>query len=162
MANPNLKKLNEFSAKYNVSFQPLYTKQAVEKGNLSVVHNAIIGGSKYTCLCQYNNTQLEDLFKRIASGEDTIKSDNTVLFSKNDTVSINGERYRMFDVVKDMDYNRICEIVGDYKMNGEDWQVEVANKITEWLKNGGLSLWLEYQYYKYYNEFVDDYECAGV
>lgn len=182
MANKNLNKLNELSLKYNVTFQPLYTKKAVEKGNLEVVHNALIGGNKYTCLCTYNNAELEELFKNVANGTDnsyietgyTRKSrnsdKNTILFKgeNNEIVYINGTKYNMFDVVKDMDYNRICELIGDYRLNGDEWQMEFANKITEWFKHGGLCLWLEYQYYKSYNETVDEYvennvkECVGV
>ena len=64
---------------------------------------------------------------------------------------------KMLDVVKDMEYNRICALIGDYKMNGEEWQVELANKITEWFKNGGLIQWLEYQYQKEYGVTVDEY-----
>ena len=48
-------------------------------------------------------------------------------------------------------------MIGNYLTNGEDWQVETAEKIKDYMKNGGLIKWLEYQYEKEYNETVDEY-----
>ena len=160
MANKNLSKLQNLASVYGVEFQPLYTKEAIEKGNLQVVHKAIIGGKEYTCLQQYNNTDLEKLFKGIADGHDRIHaSENTVVFNKDgETVSINGNRYQIFDIVKDVDFKTLNDMIGNYLTNGEDWQVETAEKIRSYMKNGGFIQWLEYQYELEYGETVDEYE----
>ena len=95
MANKNLRKLQELSAKYNVPFQPLYTAKALQSGNLEVVHNIMLRGEKITCLQQYTHEDLEKLFK----GENSnVKQENTVIFEKRDNkVSINGSRYTIFE-----------------------------------------------------------------
>lgn len=160
MANKNLSKLQNFANQYNVTFQPLYTREAIAKGNLQVVHKALIGGKEYTCLQQMNNTDLEKLFKGIADGTCNMHApENTTVFSKDgETVSINGNRYRVFDIIKDIDFKTLNDMIGNYLTNGEDWQVETAQKIKDYMKNGGLVEWLEYQYEKEYNETVDEYE----
>ena len=148
MATQNYKWFSELSAKYNVTVQPI-------KFNQKTIHVAVINGKRYTCLAQYTKQGLDDFFKSIVNGE--VKQDNTVVIKNNGSISLNGVRYDMLDVVKDMEYSRICALIGDYKMNGEEWQVELANKITEWFKNGGLIQWLEYQYQKEYGVTVDEY-----
>ena len=157
MANKNLNKLQTLSAKYNVPFQALYTTEAIAKGNLQVVHKALINGKQVNCLQQYNNTDLENLFKNAACGHDRIHApENTVIFEKNDDkVSINGSRYRIFDIIKDVDFKTLNDMLGNYITNGEEWQVETAQKIKDYMKNGGLVEWLEYQYEKEQPERTD-------
>lgn len=165
MANKNLNKLQTLSAQYNVPFQALYTKEAIAKGNLQVVHKALINGKQVNCLQQMNNTDLENLFKNASCGHDRIHApENTVIFEKNDDkVSINGNRYRIFDIIKDVDFKTLNDMLGDYLTNGEEWQVATAQKIKDYMKNGGLVEWLEYQYEKEYGETVDEYaERMGV
>lgn len=167
MANKNLNKLQMLSAKYGVPFQPLYTKEATAKGSLDIVHKAIIGGQEYTCLQTYNNGQLEDMFKYIACGNANVHvQENTVTFTKdNQRVSINGNRYDIIDIVKDLSFDRLNEIIADYIANGEEWQIEMAQKIRAWFNDGGFVQWLEYQYQKEYGETVEEYsarECVGV
>lgn len=159
MANPNLKKLQNLSNQYGVEFQPLYTKEAMEKGNLQVVHNAIIGGKKYTCLARYNVQDLENLFKSIASGSCNIHApENTVIFNQNgETLSINGNNYNIFDIVKDVEFVNMLDMVNENLNYGEEWQVENAKKIRTYLNNGGFSEWLEYRYQLEYGETVDEY-----
>lgn len=161
MANRNLAKLQNLSAQYNVPFQPLYTADALAKNNLQVVHKALIGGKQYTCLQQYNTQALENLFKSIADGKNNIHAaENTVMFNRDgETVSINGNRYNIFDIVKDVDFKTLNDMIGDYLTNGEDWQIEVATKIKNYMKNGGYILWLEYQYEKLNGESLDEYEA---
>ena len=160
MANKNLNKLQTLSAKYKVPFQALNTTEAIAKGNLEVVHKALINGKQVNCLQQMNNTDLENLFKNASCGHDRIHApENTVIFEKNDDkVSINGSRYRIFDIIKDVDFKTLNDMIGDYLTNGEEWQVETAQKIKDYMKNGGLVEWLEYQYEKEYGETVDEYE----
>lgn len=167
MANKNLNKLNLLASKYDVVFQPLYTDKAIASGTLDIVHKAIINGKEYTCLQTYNNTQLEELFKSIACGQNEVHAqENKVLFTKdNERVCINGNRYSLFDVVKDLSFDRLNEILSEYLNNGEEWQVELAQKIRAYMNNGGFIQWLEYQYEKEYNETVDEYlarECVEV
>ena len=159
MANKNLAKLVELSNTYGVSVQALYTKEALEKGNMEVVHKAFIGGQEYTCLQQYSYEKLENLFKSIALGNMKIHTpENTVVFGQNtDTVSINGRRYKIFDIVKNVSFEVINDMVNNNYSNGTEWQVEYAKKIREWFKNGGFVQWLEYQYEKEYGETVDEY-----
>lgn len=158
MANKNLNKLQELAVKYNVPFQALYTKQAIEKGNLDIVHNAIIGGKKYTCLQQYNNEALENLFKGIASGHDRIHApENTTVFSKDgETVSINGRVYDMFEIVKDMDTTTLSEMLAKYLSYGESWQRDFALKLRQFLKDDGYAMMIEYRYIKEYG--VEEYK----
>ena len=166
MANKNLNKLQMLASKYDVVFQPLYTDKAITNGSLDIVHKAVINGKEYTCLQQYNNEQLENLFKTIACGNASIHAqENKVMFTKNDTVSINGNRYSLFEIVKDIEFNRLNSILSEYLNNGEEWQVELAEKIRAYMNNGGFIEWLEYQYQKEYNETVDEYlarECVEV
>lgn len=161
MANKNLNKLQNLSAQYNVPFQALYTKDAIAKGNLQVVHKALINGKQVNCLQQMNNADLENLFKNASCGHDRIHApENTVIFEKNDDkVSINGSRYRIFDIIKDVDFRTLNDMIGDYLTNGEEWQIVTAQKIKDYMKNGGLVEWLEYQYEKEYGETVDEYEA---
>lgn len=158
MANKNLNKLRNYANRYGVSFQPLYTKDAIEKGNLEVVHNAIIGGKKYTCLQQYNNESLENLFKGIASGHDRIHApENTVIFNKNsETVSINGRVYDLFEIVKDMDTTTLSQMLAKYLSYGESWQREFALKLRQFLKDDGYAMMIEYRYIKEYG--VEEYK----
>lgn len=166
MAKKNLKKLTALSIAYNVPFQPLYTKEAIAKNNLEVVHMALINGQKVTCLQQLNNMDYEKLFKGETLTESTTKQDNTTVFTKKGTVSINGNRYNMLDLIKDMDMVNVYEIVDHYIGHGEDWQYDMACKIRDYIKNGGFIAWLEYQYQKEYGETVEQYEsrmaCEGV
>ena len=106
-----------------------------------------------------NNADLENLFKNASCGRNRIHApENTVVFSKdNETISINGNRYNVFDLIKDIDFKTLNDMIGNYLTNGEDWQVETAEKIKDYMKNGGLIKWLEYQYEKEYNETVDEY-----
>lgn len=160
MANPNKTKIENLVAKYNIKeYQPLYTAEALAKGKLDVVHNALINGKKYTCLARYNNADLENLFKQIASGHDRIHApENTVLFAQNgETLSINGNSYNIFDIVKDVDFKTLNDMIGNYLTNGEEWQIENAKKIKSYMKNGGFIQWLEYQYQLEYGETVDQY-----
>jgi hypothetical protein len=159
MASKNLKKLTALSIAYNVPFQPLYTKEALEKGNTECVHKALIGGKEYTCLQQYNHERLENLFKTVACGDDNMHaSANTVIFNqKSDVISINGNRYTIFDIIKDVEFGTLNDMIGNYISHGEEWQIETAMKIKEWFKNGGFIQWLEYQYQKEYGETVDEY-----
>ena len=161
MANKNLNKLQTLSAKYNVPFQALYTKDAIAKGNLEVVHKALINGKQVNCLQQMNNADLENLFKNASCGHDRIHApENTVIFEKNDDkVSINGSRYRIFDIIKDVDFRTLNDMIGNYITNGEEWQIATAQKIKDYMKNGGMVEWLEYQYEKEYGETVDEYEA---
>lgn len=165
MANKNLNKLQNLANQYNVTFQALYTAEAIAKGNLQVVHKALIGGKEYTCLQQYNNADLEKLFKGIADGTCNMHApENTTIFSKDgETVSINGNRYNLFDIVKDMDMVTLSDMISNYIEYGTDWQIEFANKIRNFLKQGGYVQWLEYQYQLEYGETVDEYaERMGV
>lgn len=172
MANKNLKKLQELSAKYNVPFQPLYTAKALENGNLQVVHNIMLRGQKITCLQQMTHEQLEKLFKgETAEKQAEKKQDNTVVFTKNNTISINGNRYNLLDVIKDMEISYVYEIIENYMTHGEEWQIEMAEKLRAYMLNGGFVEWLEYQYKKEYGETVEEYaektglniiECMGV
>ena len=159
MANKNLSKLQNLANQYGVEFQALYTAEALEKGCLDIVHKAIINGKQYTCLQQYNNSDLENLFKGIADGHDRIHApENTCVFNKDgETVSINGNRYSIFDIVKDVDFKTLNDMLSDYLTNGEEWQVETAEKIKDYMKNGGYIKWLEYQYELEYGETVDEY-----
>lgn len=161
MANKNLSKLQNLSAKYNVPVQPLYTAEALAKGNLDVVHKCLIGGQQVNCLQQYNNEALENLFKSIADGSCNMHAPaNTTVFNVDgETVSINGNRYSIFDIVKDVDFKTLNDLIADYLTNGEDWQVETAEKIKNYMKNGGYVLWLEYQYQKEYGETPEQYEA---
>ena len=159
MANKNLNKLQNLANQYGVEFQPLYTREALEKGCLDIVHKAIIGGKEYTCLQQYNSEALENLFKSIANGTCDIHApENTCVFNKDgETVSINGNRYNLFDIVKDMDMVTLSDMISNYIEYGQDWQIDFANKIRNFLKNGGYVQWLEYQYELEYGETVDEY-----
>ena len=159
MANPNRNKLQNLSVKYNVEFQPLYTAEALAKGKLDVVHNALINGKKYTCLARYNNADLENLFKSIASGHDRIHApENTVIFAQNTkTLSINGNNYSIFDIIKDVEFVNMLDMVNENLNYGEEWQVENAKKIRTYLNNGGFSEWLEHRYFIEYGETVDEY-----
>lgn len=159
MANKNLSKLQNLAIKYGVEFQALYTKEALAKGNMQVVHKALINGKEYTCLQQMNNESLENLFKGIADGHDRIHApENTCVFNKDGaTVSINGNRYSLFDIVKDMDMHTLSDMISNYIEYGQDWQIEFANKIRNFLKQGGYIMWLEYQYQLEYGESVDEY-----
>ena len=85
---------------------------------------------------------------------------NTTVFNVDgETVSINGNRYSIFDIVKDVDFKTLNDLIADYLTNGEDWQVETAEKIKNYMKNGGYVLWLEYQYQKEYGETPEQYEA---
>lgn len=159
MANKNLKKLTALSIAYNVPFQALYTKEALEKGNMEVVHKALIGGKEYTCLQTYTHEKLENLFKSIACGSAEIhEAENTVKFNQDgETVVINGRYHAIFDIIKDVEFETLNEMIGNYISHGEEWQIEAAMKIKEWFKNGGFIQYLEYQYSKEYGETVDEY-----
>lgn len=159
MANKNLSKLQNLANQYGVEFQPLYTAEAIEKGNLQVVHKCLINGKQVNCLQTMNNADLEKLFKGIADGTSEIHApENTTVFSKDgETVSINGNRYSLFDIVKDMDMVTLSDMISNYIEYGTDWQIEFANKIRNFLKQGGYIQWLEYQYQLEYGETVDEY-----
>ena len=160
MANKNLNKLQNLANQFNVTFQPLYTREAIAKGNLQVVHKALIGGKEYTCLQQMNNADLEKLFKGIADGTCNMHApENTTVFSKDgETVSINGNRYNLFDIIKDMDMVTLSDMISNYIEYGADWQIDFANKVRAYLKNGGYVKWFLYQYELEYGETVDEYE----
>ena len=160
MANQNLRKLQNLANMYGVEFQPLYTREALAKGNMQVIHKALINGKEYTCLQQYNNTDLENLFKGIADGSCNMHTpENTCVFNKDgETVSINGNRYSLFDIVKDMDMHTLSDTISQYLEYGEDWQIDFANKIRNYMKNGGYIKWLLYQYECEYGESVEQYE----
>ena len=160
MANKNLSKLQNLSAKYNVPVQPLYTAEALAKGNLDVVHKCLIGGQQVNCLQQYNSEALENLFKSIADGSCNMHAPaNTCVFNKDgETVSINGNRYKIFDLIKGYDMVTLSNMLCEYIEYGQDWQVDFANKIRAWLNNGGYVLWLYYQYFQEYNETPEQYE----
>ena len=160
MANKNLSKLQNLSAKYNVSVQPLYTAEALAKGNLDVVHKCLIGGKQVNCLQQYNSEALENLFKSIADGSCNMHAaENTTVFNVDgETVSINGNRYKIFDLIKGYDMVTLSDMLCEYIEYGQDWQVDFANKIRAWLNNGGYVLWLYYQYFQEYHETPEQYE----
>ena len=161
MANKNLNKLMDLSNRYGVSFQPLYTADALEKGNLQVVHKAVIGGQQVNCLQQFNNEALENLFKSIANGSCNMhEPENTVIFNKDgETVSINGNRYSIFDLIKGYDMVTLSEMLCGYIEYGQDWQVDFAKKVRAWLNNGGYVLWFYYQYFQEYHETPEQYEA---
>jgi predicted nucleotide-binding protein (sugar kinase/HSP70/actin superfamily) len=157
MAKKNLKKLTALSIAYNVPFQPLYTKEALEKNNLEVVHKCLIGGQEYNCLMQKTYTDYENIFKSVANGENTVKQDNSVTFNSKGFVYINGNKHAIFDVIKDMEMWQIYDILNQYLNHGEEWQRDLAIKIRDYIKAQGFIQWLEYQYEKEYGETVDEY-----
>lgn len=161
MANRNLNKLQNLSAQYNVPFQPLYTADALAKNNLEVVHKAIIGGKQVNCLQQYNSESLENLFKSIASGTHNMhEPENTTIFNKDgETVSINGNRYKIFDLVKGYDMASLSDMLCQYIEYGTDWQIDFAKRVRAWFINGGYMLWFLYQYEKLNGETLDEYEA---
>ena len=144
MANLNLKKLTELSVKYNVSFQPIYTDKAMEKGTLSTVHQAIIGGNKYTGLCGYNNTQLEELFKNIANGTDNSyipmtstrksrKQSEAILKTNRNgqkVAYIGGRRYTMLDVLKGVSIKSLFDIMDNNK--GKELYYTLGTWLEDW------------------------------
>ena len=92
---------------------------------------------------------------------DEDKAANNVSFSK-DYLYLNGNKVAIFDLIKDIeDYNVFYSILSDNKLNGSDWQIEIANKVQEWLRDGGLQLWLEYRYYVEHSETIDE-TCLNV
>jgi predicted nucleotide-binding protein (sugar kinase/HSP70/actin superfamily) len=157
MAKKNLKKLTALSIAYNVPFQPLYTKEALEKNNLEVVHKCLIGGQEYNCLMQKTYADYENIFKSVANGENTVKQDNSVTFNSKGFVYINGNKHAIFDVIKDMEMWQIYDILNQYLNHGEEWQRDLAIKIRDYIKAQGFIEWLEYQYEKEYGETVDEY-----
>lgn len=160
MANKNLSKLQNLANQYNVTFQAIYSKEAIKKGCLDIVHKAIIGGKQVNCLQQYNNADLEKLFKGIADGTCDMHAPlNTTIFNKDgETVSINGNRYSIFDLIKGYDMHTLSDMLCQYLEYGEDWQIDFANKIRAWLNNGGYVVWFYYQYFQEYNETPEQYE----
>lgn len=157
MAKKNLKKLTALSIAYNVPFQPLYTKEALEKNNLEVVHKCLIGGQEYNCLMQKTYADYENIFKSVANGGNVVKQGNSVTFNSKGFVYINGNKHAIFDVIKDMEMWQIYDILNQYLNHGEDWQRDLAIKIRDYIKAQGFIEWLEYQYEKEYNETVDEY-----
>ena len=157
MAKKNLKKLTALSIAYNVPFQPLYTKEALEKNNLEVVHKCLIGGQEYNCLMQKTYADYENIFKSVANGENTVKQDNSVTFNSKGFVYINGNKHAIFDVIKDMEMWQIYDILNQYLNHGEEWQRDLAIKIRDYIKAQGFIQWLEYKYEKEYGETVDEY-----
>ena len=169
MANKNLAKLQELSAKYNVTIQPIYTSEALAKGTLDVVHTCMIGSVKVNKLQTMTHETLENVFKRIVTGEydsNCVKGNKAnqkankvadVMFTKdNERVSINGERYNVFDVLKNVSYSKICEIIDEGMASDRVENVERAKKIKAWWRDGGFVLWLEYQHYVETGMFIDD------
>ena len=157
MAKKNLKKLTALSIAYNVPFQPLYTKEALEKNNLEVVHKCLIGGQEYNCLMQKTYADYENIFKSVANGRNTVKQDNSVTFNSKGFVYINGNKHAIFDVIKDMEMWQIYDILNQYLNHGEEWQRDLAIKIRDYIKAQGFIQWLEYKYEKEYGETVDEY-----
>lgn len=121
MANKNVAWFNEFGNKYGVSYQILMSKNGT-------VAQAIIGHTRHNGLGQLNKAQLEELFK--SNGKTDM--DNNVTISDKGTVTINGRKYTVWDIIKDVKPTRLfTEYL--YKEDMNDSQKQVAEKIKAWL-----------------------------
>lgn len=121
MANKNEKWFNEFGTRYGVSYQVLMVKNGT-------VAQAIIGHTRHNGLGQLNKNQLEELFKN--NGKTEIE--NTVTISDKGSVILNGRKYDIWDIIKNVKPTRLfTEYLYQKDMN--DSQRQIAEKIKAWL-----------------------------
>ena len=143
MAN-NLSKLQQLSAQYNVTFQPLYSADALAKGNTQRVHKAVIGKHEYNKLGSANNTQLENIFKAEAYGQQA--DDNvTGTVIKSDSVYINGRKHDMLEVVRGVKVHSLLNYLSETKKDSNyynlcTWLMDSKNRYQylRTMENGSL------------------------
>ena len=148
MAN-NLQKLQQLATQYNINFQPLYSADALSKGNLNRVHRAVIGKHEYNKLGSANNTQLESIFKAEACGTtftQTTERKTTSSIRVNDNgVYINGRRHDMLEIVRGVKVHSLLNYLSETKKDSNyynlcTWLMDSKNRYQylRTIENGSL------------------------
>ena len=146
----NINFLTELSVKYNVEFQPLYSADAIKKGNLERVHKALIGGQEYNKLGNMKKSELEDIFKAVACGR---KADTGITFRGN-SVYVYGNRYNVLDIIRGIKVGKLLDILDESKKNARfyaicEWLSDDANR-REYLKTVNGDFWSGYLALEHY------------
>ena len=146
----NINFLTELSVRYGVEFQPLYSKEAIAKGNLERVHKALIGGTEYNKLGSMNKAELEDIFKAVACGR---KADTDISFRGNN-VYVKGNKYNVLDVIKGVKVSKLLDILDgsrkDQRFRGiTEWLFDDSNR-REYLKTVNGDFWTGYLAIEHY------------
>lgn len=124
MANENAKRILEAISKYGLQCQVTYGK------NPKQITSILVKGQKIST-SSWSGQDIDNKIKALACGETL---ENNVSF-KGDSVYLNGNRYNILDIVKDIEYNRLIELLAENKEKHAD----AVQAIQDWLKN---NLWL--------------------
>ena len=54
------------------------------------------------------------------------------------TLYLNGVRYDMWDIIKEMELDRVYEMINEQLQYGEDWQINMANKLRYYMMTEGI------------------------
>jgi hypothetical protein len=145
MANKNEKWFIEFGNKYGVSYQILMSKNGT-------VAQAIIGSYRHTGLGQLNKNQLEELFKN--SGK-TDMANNVTVSSSRSTITLNGRKYGMLEIIRGIKVNKLLDIIDNSKKTVAyydfcNWLLDDSNR-REYLRTVENSdFWVDYLRLEYY------------
>lgn len=124
MANENAKRILEAINEYGLQCQVTYGK------NPKQITSILVKGQKIST-SSWSGQDIDTKIQALACGETL---ENNVSF-KGDSVYLNGNRYNILDIVKDMEYNQLMKVLSEY---AEDKKKEVQI-IKDWLKE---NLWL--------------------
>lgn len=68
-----------------------------------------------------------------------IKQENDIMINdERHTLYLNGVRYDMWDIIKEMELDRVYEMINEQLQYGEDWQSELANKLRYYMMTEGI------------------------
>ena len=150
MANENAKRILESINRHGLACQVTYGK------NPKQITSIMVNGKKIST-SSWSGQDIDNKIKALACGETL---ENNVSF-KGDSVYLNGNRYAILDLIKDIEYNRLIELLAENK----ETHANEVNAIKDWLKN---NFWLYLFEQKKamgdetQEELQEDWEALGV
>lgn len=134
MANDNARRIEETWNKVmgNEQVQFIYGK------NPKQITTLIYKGEKISTSA-WCGKAIEDKIMALKNTQSCVKQENNIMINdERNTIYLNGVRYTMWDVIKEMELDRVYELINEQLQQGEDWQIELANKLRHYMMTEGI------------------------
>lgn len=82
---------------------------------------------------------IEEKIMALKNTQSCVKQANEVMINdERNTIYLNGVRYTMWDIIKEMELDRVYEMINEQLQYGEDWQSELANRLRYYMLTEGI------------------------
>ena len=133
MANDNARRIEETWNKVmgNETVQFIYGK------NPKQITTLIYKGEKISTSA-WCGRAIEEKIMAMKNTQSCVKQENNIMINdERNTIYLNGVRYTMWDVIKEMELDRVYEMINEQLQYGEDWQINMANKLRYYMMTEG-------------------------